>query len=316
MSFKRLKRAMIGVAAAAAIGVSAALSGCTIATAHPRARITVEFNNQEYTMEYTLYRNMYPQTVRHFIELAEAGFYDNTIIHDYTSNDFYGGGYGYDAEAYSAAVEDGTLDDYFDDKDYYKEDDYNGLVKDGKLTASVYRDNGYTYDKNGIMVWNEGEALSTLYGEFKNNGHEVENGQRGAEYGSLKMYYNEKVIEDTAAAQVLVKTGGGQMLTRSYEYNSATSLFALQVGNSSSLSTSNYTTFAYLSDEDAENVLDDLLDAIDDYIDEEYNSDSDFTVSVIATIDRFEEVGEQATEEKYSVPEVPIIIKSVKITRY
>ena len=37
---------------------------------------------------------------------------------------------------------------------------------------------------------------------------------------------------------------------------------------------------------------------------------------VTATIDRFEEVGEQATEEKYSVPEVPIIIKSVKITRY
>lgn len=316
MSFKRLKHALIGVAVAATVSVSAMLSGCTIETSHPRARITVEFNNTEYVMEYTLYRNMYPQTVRHFIELAEAGFYDNTIIHDYTTNDLYGGGFAYNSDAYSEAISDGSMDDYLDNPSYYLEDDYNQLFEAGKLTPSVYKDNGYTYDKNGNMIWNDGEALSTLYGEFKNNGHIVENGQRGSEYGALKMFYNTKIVEDSASAQVLVKTAGGQMLMCEYQYNSATSLFALQVGNSSSLSTSSYVTFAYLSDDEDEAALDDLTDAIADYIDDEYNSDSDYTVSVSTTVDRYEEIGEQATEEEYSVPKLPIIIKSVKITKY
>ena len=42
MSFKRLRRALFGVAAAAAVCASAALAGCTIETSHPRAEITVE----------------------------------------------------------------------------------------------------------------------------------------------------------------------------------------------------------------------------------------------------------------------------------
>ena len=58
MSFKRLKRAVFGVALAAAVGASAALAGCTIETGHPRAKITVEFGGTEYVMEYKLYRNM------------------------------------------------------------------------------------------------------------------------------------------------------------------------------------------------------------------------------------------------------------------
>ena len=144
MSFKRLKHALIGVAVAATVSVSAMLSGCTIETSHPRARITVEFNNTEYVMEYTLYRNMYPQTVRHFIELAEAGFYDNTIIHDYTTNDLYGGGFAYNSDAYSEAISDGSMDDYLDNPSYYLEDNYNQLFEGGKLTPSVYKDNGYT----------------------------------------------------------------------------------------------------------------------------------------------------------------------------
>ena len=56
--------------------------------------------------------------MRHFIELAEAGFYDNTIIHDYTSNDWYGGGYVYNQEAYADAGSNNALDDYLNDPDY------------------------------------------------------------------------------------------------------------------------------------------------------------------------------------------------------
>ena len=244
MSFKRLKRAVLCVAAAAAIGASAALAGCTIETSHPRAEITLEFNGTQYVIEYTLYRNMYPQTVRHFIELAEAGFYNNTIIHDYASNDWYGGGYTYDETAYADAFENGAFDDYLNDSRYYKEDDYLSLFNSGALTPSVYTD--YSYDADGNMTVSEEDAYHTLIGEFENNDHIIDNGQRSAEYGSLKMYYTPKVIDNIAEAHVYIKTGSGQVLEHDYEYNSATSLFAIQVGTSSSLSVSRYATFGLL----------------------------------------------------------------------
>ena len=315
MSFKRLKRAIFGVAVAAAIGASAALAGCTLETNHPRAQITLEFNGTEYVIEYTLYRNMYPQTVRHFIELAESGFYDNTIIHNYATNDWYGGGYAYEEAAYAEASENGAFDDYLNDPSYYKEDDYLSLFNSGALTPSVYT--AYSsYDEDGNMIVSEEDAYHTLIGEFSNNDHIIDNGQRGAEYGSLKMYYTPKVIGDIAKAQVYIKTAGGQILVHDYEYNCATSLFAIQVGTSSSLSTSSYATFGYLSSDADSDTLDSLKDAIEDYIDDEYNEDSDFTTSTSAEVDRIEDIAEQATAVEYSVPNAAIVVKSVVITKY
>lgn len=314
MSFKRLKRAILGVVIAATVGTSAALAGCTIETNHPNAEITVEFNGQTYVLEYTLYRNMYPQTVRHFIELAESGFYDNTIIHDYANNDWYGGGYSYDEAAYTEAEDNNALDDYLNDADYYLEDDYNALFNSGTLTPSVYTD--YSYDDDGNMTVSAEDAYYSLIGEFSANDHVVDNGQRGAEYGSLKMFYTEKVIENVAEAHVFVKTGSGQILEHDYAYNSATSLFAIQVGSSSALSTSSYATFAYLSNDDAVATLDDLIAAIDDYIDDEYNSDDDFIAETTAEVDRYERIAENATTVEYDVPRLPIIIKSVTITKH
>lgn len=314
MSFKRLKRAVAGAALAAAVGAAAVFGGCSIESSHPRARLTLEFNGTEYVIEYTLYRNMYPQTVRHFIELADAGFYDNTIIHDYTANDWYGGGYAYDEEAYAAASEDDGFEDYLNDSRYYKEDDYLALFKEGKLTSSVYT--GYSYDDDGNMTVSEEDAYHTLIGEFANNDHVIDEGRRGAEYGSLKMFYSDKVIEDMAAAQVFIKTGSGQVLVHDYEYNSATSLFALQVGSSSSLAVANYATFAYLTGESDINTLDDLLEAVADYIDDEYNSDNDFLAPTEAEIDRIENIAEQAASTEYDVPRAAIVIRSVEITAY
>ncbi len=314
MSFKRLKRAVLGVAIAAAVGASAAFAGCTIETNHPRAQITVEFNGTEYVMEYTLYRNMYPQTVRHFIELAEAGFYDNTIIHDYSTTDWYGGGYTYDEPAYTDAAQGDALDDYLNDSDYYKEDDYISLFQSGALTPSVYTD--YSYNEDGEMTVSEEDAYHTLIGEFSNNDHNIEEGQRSAEFGSLKMFYTEKVIEDIAEAHVFVKTGGGQILEHDYAYNSATSLFSIQVGNSTSVNATNYACFGYLSGDDDITVLEDLTEAIADYIDDEYNSDSDFVSPVTAVVDRFENIAEPASSVEYDVPKAAIVIRSVEIIGY
>lgn len=322
MSFKRLRRALFGVAAAAAVCASAALAGCTIETSHPRAEITVEFNGVEYTMEYTLYRNMYPQTVRHFIELAEAEFYNDTVIHDYASNDWYAGGYAYNEKAYADAYENNAMDDYFNDEANYLEDNYLELFNQDRLTASVYDEEYFSID-DGEILPDESHALSTLYGEFESNGHTIENGQRSAELGSLKMYYNEKVITDNDGndtsneVQVYVRSGSGEILTRNYQYNSATSLFAIQVDSSSSLAATDYATFGYLSGDDDENTLNDLLDAIADYIDDNYNGDEDsFTTTVGVEVDRLEQVAQQATQDEFTATVEPIIIKSVRITRY
>ncbi|MCD8372973.1 MAG: peptidylprolyl isomerase [Clostridia bacterium] len=322
MKFKKLARALCIGALAATVGGAAAMSGCAIETNHPRAKITIEFNDETYTLSYTLYRNMYPVTVRHFIELAKAGFYDNTIIHDYGSNDWYGGGYSYVSEtnadediySYGDSYSDSSMDEYLEDNDL--ESAYLKLFNDGNLTASVYTD--YSgFDKNDDMQVNDEDAYHTLYGEFSSNNHTIANGELTNTFGNLKMYYTAKVIEDDAAAQVYVKTNKKEVLVADYKYNSATSLFAIQVGESSSLSYTSYATFAELSNDTSVDNLNDLLDAIDDYISDNYNDDNNkFTTGVDVYTDNIEQIASPATAVSYTVTAKPIIIKSVKITKY
>ena len=113
MKFKKFAR-LICVAALAGAAVAVPLmSGCN--TDHPEARITIEYDSVTYVLNYKMYRNMYPQTVKHFIELADNGFYNNTIIHNYQSNssNWYGGGYRYEESSvegelsYSRAYDEG-----------------------------------------------------------------------------------------------------------------------------------------------------------------------------------------------------------------
>lgn len=322
MSFKKLGRIFCGLAMAAAVSAAAALSGCTIETKHPRAEITIEFDGTEYVIEYTLYRNMYPQTVRHFIELAEEGFYDNTIIHNYTSTDWYGGGYAYSADDYASAISANDIEGYLngDDDESFKagkESEYISLFNDGKLTPTVYTD--YEYDGDVLQV-KESAAYRTLRGEFSNNGHTIDNGALTAEFGTLKMYYTEKAYDsddDEAKALVYVKTSNDEVQTLYYEYNSATSLFAIQVGSSTSLPVTSYCTFAELRNDAAEDTLNDLLDAIEDYIDDNYSGDDDDFVQTASNvyIDTQDEISVPTTTS-YDVPVEPIIIKTVKITRY
>jgi hypothetical protein len=106
MSIKKIGRAVLLFSVTAAACALPMLSACTIKTSHPEAKITISFNDTSYVLKYKMYRNMYPQTVQHFIELADNGFYDNTIIHDYGSTYWYGGGYSYNTEV------DGVATDY------------------------------------------------------------------------------------------------------------------------------------------------------------------------------------------------------------
>lgn len=306
---KKIKCAFIAAALASVVTFSAMSSACTIKTDHPQAKITVSFNNVTYNIEYKLYRNMYPQTVQHFIELADEGFYDNMIVHDYKSgNDWFTGAYSYtdeDASLYTSS----NFSEYLEN--HYKEEEYYKLFNDGKLSSSVY--SKLSYDKNNNKKVEEENALPTLIGEFSNNHHKIENNALSAKLGCLKMFYYDK---GTSNQQVTVNNWAGQILTADYKYNCATSVFSMQVGGSTSYASSNYCVFAELKDGGAEDELDKLVDAIDEYV-SEIGSSKFVKTGIKTRVDTLDEFAADGDiEVSFTMTSLPIIIKSVKITKY
>ena len=320
---KKIKKACLAFALAALVGVSAGVSACGTSK-HPTVRITIEFREETYVIDYMLYRNMYPQTVQHFIELADAGFYDNMIIHDYKSSDWVTGAYSYnegytDGELidYSESYPGTSMGDYLDAN--CKEAAYYDLVTkgilDGSFTPSVYDGAIPDTDKAGNTVLSKKYALPTVIGEFANNGHKVED-DKGltASYGTLKMVYYKKDVKS-----VFVEDSFGEVMYRDYGNNCATSLFAMQVTDSSSLyASNNYAVFGQLKNDDAKSALEDLTDALDTYI-SELGSTSSWSKSVSTFVDRLDEYadeGGRSIEVSFTMTSVPIIIKSVEVTKH
>lgn len=312
---KRFKSGKILVCLASAVAMTfavSAASACNIETDHPEAEITYAFNGETYAVKYTLYRNMYPHTVRHFIELADNGFYDNTVVHSYTTNDWFTGGYSYDADEYTAKASGGSqMTEYFDGQS--KEDAYVRLFNEGKLSSSVYATLNYSGEDQTV---NKDSALYTVMGEFYNNIHqEIDNGKLTQEYGCLKMYYYAK----ETTKKVYVTPTKSETIMADYKNNCATSLFALQTGTSSSYSESSYTVFAKLN---GTKEFDNLVDAVRDYITDNHGGTaSDFYQVTSVRVDNFENFSDKleadkGTEVSFNTPKTPIIIKTVEITKY
>lgn len=291
MMSKILKKSLCGVLAVAATVVSAAtFTACETST--PEVEIQIEFNNETYTLDYTLYRELAPSTVAHFLALADNGYYDGLCVHDFDDNKLFTGGY-----SYSDGAENGGL--------VYK--DYYAVVK-----SETFKDFPHT-------VWADSDKedpLYTLYGEFDKNSFGVKNGSLLKEtYGSLTMYYTEKDVDQ----EVLVQRadGNGEDWKR-YEYNSATSLFYISLTTSDKMNNA-YCTFATL-DEDSVETLEALEDAIQDYIKANYGSDGtqdDFVTEVEVAVDRNDPyVGEKDNEEDYEVPNEEIRIKKVTVNKF
>lgn len=312
---KRFKLGKIAVCIASAVAMTfavSAASACNIETAHPEAEITYSFNGKTYAVKYTLYRNMYPHTVRHFIELANNGFYDNTVVHSYTTNDWFTGGYSYDADDYSAKMSSGSqMSEYFDGQS--KEDAYVQLFNEGKLSRSVYANLNYSGEDQTV---NKDSALYTVMGEFYNNIHQtIEKGKLTAEYGCLKMYYYEK----ETTKKVIVTPTEDQPTLADYKYNSATSVYAVQVGTSSSYNENNYTVFARLSSTDT---FDSFVTAIRNYISDNHGgTTSEFYTETSVRVDNNENFSDKLEADKgttvtFNAPKTPVVIESVKITKY
>ena len=254
---------------------------------NPEAQITLEFNGVEYVLNYQLYKDKTPATVNHFMWLVENEYYNGLCIHDYqaSNNRMYTGAYSLD--------DNGNLD-Y---KDYYE------FVQTSENFKSFPQ-----------TVWNDEEQedpLFSVYGEFSANIFKVGDNDKDVlkqQFGSLSMYYHAK---DADGRKAWVKKTNGEIIERSYSENSATSMFYISTITTVQKNSS-HCTFATLNNKDA---LENLQDAIADYIGEE--EDSWFVTSKTMIKDPLDPiVGSKNLETTYSVPNEPIVIKSVRITKY
>ena len=299
---KNFLRRAVAVGATALIAVSsvAMFAGCTTSN-NPEVTITYTFNGKDYAVGYVLSRVDAPKTVQHFIELADAGFYDGLVIHDYQDYTLKTGGY---------KLENGQL----------VEVDYLTTVKaleaDGaSFTQSVWADEARTI------------PLYSVYGEFSANGVEQENGKEYVHSeGALVMYYTPKKGQGGTDEQVWVQRAdggadndGNEYQRLGYEYNSITSLFYTFTGESRTESDSVYCVIGKAKNY-TEQMEEGLLAAITEYEDTLEEEDS-FTTELknqpLNRYDYFRNVQTAGLTADYAAPILmPITVKSVKVTKY
>lgn len=294
---KIAKLAAVLLAVLLVLGVSFAFVGCE--TKRPVISVRITFNENTYELEYELYRNMYPQTVAHYLELIDMDYFDGTVIHDYQSNRMVGGGYYYDGED---VVED------LAEKDY----DAATLNEDGTVALE------------NVSVWadeNKETAYNTLYGEFEDNGARVENNGLTNQLGSIGTYYYTP--HDSAAdksQKVYVQLNqDSSMDTRPYCYNSVRSMFYLYTGSSGTETA--YCTFGLLKDSDDAETFQQLLDDIEEYTLETLNEGDEsgteiFTTEKQVTIEDRYWIEDTYEDVTFKVPRAKIVIEEMRVVKY
>ncbi len=275
----KLKKLISGILATTAlVGCVGTFTACE--TAHPEVRITVSFEGEDYELDYKLYRNFAPATVRHFLTLAENGYYDGLCVHSYADNRMYTGGYTYDAE----------------------EEENSGLVYK-KYFDTV---KGYANFPHSVYM-DDNTPTYTLCGEFADNNVNWGKGEpKQEEYGSLTMYYKTGISTDNSIEAIF----NGEHQKRSYSKNCTTSQFFISLTETAKKN-SEYCTFGLLDSGDVE-TLNDLQEAVDAYVDD----DEDATTTDQVRIYEDDVLLEGNTYYgSYTILSSPIIVKSVKVTR-
>lgn len=261
-------------------------TGCE--TDHPEVKMTIEFNEQTYEFTYKLYRNMYPETVAHYLELIDLKFYDNTVIHDYSTSSSDGKGQGFYGGLYK--VNENDIDE-FDALDY------NAL---SLKNVSVWANESKT------------DALNTLVGEFSKNGYTVKNNGLTHTSGSLSASY---FLEDSATDYVYTTLESGA--AKHYKYNSATSGFFISTSTNSSLN-EYYCTFGVLKSQSDKDEFSELTTAIKDYISEMQEGDEDYTFTDEKDFDIAgnDYVGDSRVTFNVPKAEGTITVKKVRVSKY
>ena len=285
---KNVKKIICGaLAAVSAFGCAATLTACE--TSHPEMEMEIEFLGETYVLSYEMARNVTPATVNHFIWLVDNGYYDGLCVHDYDADSKMFTG------AYKAAVE-ATDADGLSYVSYYSE-----IAKYENYASFPY------------SVWLDSEKKTptyTLYGEFENNNAQVESGKINEKFGSLSMYYYDSSKYEASNTDVwgARETDSEKLYKRTYEKNSATSLFYMNLQEDANSYNKSYCTFATLS-EDSVDVLKDLVEAIE-------NQDDFVEAHSVRVLEDDAVLGEYEMSVSFNVPQKEIKIKSMKITKY
>ncbi len=291
---KTMKKLTCTVLAAMSVfGCAATMSACE--TSHPEVKMEIAFNGNTYTLEYKLYRKIAPQTVAHFLWLAENDYYNGLAVHDYdaSSSRMYTG-------SYSTNVNSGVAELVY--KKYF--DEIQGYADIDAFPHSVWVNEDKT------------SPTYTLKGEFENENHfEVTNGALQETFGSLTMHYEHISNETEAEGRVyFLNASDNGTSKRKYQQNHATSAFFISM-TSNPKSNSEYCTFATLA-EKSEDVLKSLQSAISDYISENYDSEDEFTQSVSVELFEDHALLETTKTVEYDVPVEPIVINKVEVKKY
>lgn len=254
-------------------------------TSKPKVEMQIEFNGETYDLDYVLHRKVAPATVKHFLALAENGYFDGLCVHDYTNEKMYTGGYKYENDNL-------VYQKYFD------------IVKD--------------YSNFPYSVWADEQKATptyTVYGEFFGNSEfKVENGAKSQEFGSLTMFYEDIDSDDRITVE---RHNGKGTAQYDYEDNCATSLFFISMSDETKTD-SNYCTFATLNEKSVD-VLKELRSAIESYIESNYDEESDETFAPEKSVVVEENdpvLGLQENEWEYNVPQSAIVIKKVSVKKY
>ncbi len=286
------------LAAVSVVGGALAFTSCT--TNHPEVEMRLAFNGTTYTLQYKLYRKLAPNTVNHFLALVENGYYNekdgkNICVHDYTSSKWYTGGYSYDA---NSEVDGGlSYRDYFGIVSAYENKDFVSVWEDSAKTLPTY----------------------TLYGEFANNGMDMGKGNfLSQSFGSLAMYYEDKGQNASEYEVYVERVDGNGIRKMTYEMNSATSLFTINMTGSSV--DKDYCTFATLQESSVEE-LKALKAAVEAYIKANFPEDEETDEKFTSTVEISNGEGDPFIDNagltvEYDVPSMPIVIKSVKVLKY
>ena len=272
------------LAATSVLSAAAMFAGCQ--SDRPEIEMQISFNGETYSLEYTLYRKLAPKTVEHFLALVEGkdgeSYFDGLCVHDFDSDRWYTGGYSYN---------------------------------DGELSYKQYYDVVKKYENFPTSVFKVDQETPTytVYGEFSKNAFTVQSGALKETFGSLSMYYTDK--SDFDESVYVTRNDGEGKSRKDYAYNSATSLFYINMKDGTSVNSS-YCTFATLNDDSVE-TLKDLQEAVSDYIADNYDESTDFTTDVKVYADQDDYVvGLEGQDVTYQVTAKEIKIVSVSITKY
>ena len=293
MTKKIICNTLAVLSASACLGLATACE-----TAHPEVEMTITFNGNNYFLEYELYRNIAPSTVNHFLWLVDNDYYNGLCVHNY------------DASAYKMYTGAYTV-----------ADDEDGIAYKEYYTEIAKFEN---YKDFPVSAWQTSDAKTPLYtlaGEFETNGFTVENGAKKQSFGSLTMYYNEQTTKAKAYVPYQNEDKKGQVATREYKYNCATSQFYISLSTAETTN-KKYCTFATLT-EDGVKELEKLQDAIADYIDEHYEVEegesavAEFTEKRSVVVDSDDPITQGSGKTvNFLVPNEPIVIKDITTKKY